>query len=154
MKKSCSTSVPIQANTFARMNTFFAVELLSASSQSQTTHVGILYRISFLHTSIMPFTKKLFSSRSFFNERMLFFSIPCNNHWLFHVNDWTSLPTSRSNYHMSTLRYDEPQQIFLYFCNWSFKYSNYENEEFLNVLNRIASMYGLLRYWRTYKFSS
>ena len=120
---------------------------------SKTTHVGILYRISFLPASIMPFTKKLFSSRSFFNERMLFFSMPCNNHWLFHVNDWTSLPTSRSNYHMSTLRYDEPQQIFLYFCNWSFKYSNYENEEFLNVLNRIASMYGLLRYWRTYKFS-
>ena len=94
------------------------------------------------------YKKKLFSSRSFFNERMLFFSIPCNNHWLFHVNDWTSLPTSRSNYHMSTLRYDEPQQIFLYFCNRSFKYSNYENEEFLNVLNRKASMYGLLRYWR------
>ena len=116
---------------------------------SKTTHVGILYRISFLQTSIMPFTKNLFSSRSFFNERMLFFSIPCYNHWLFHVNDWTSLPTSRSNYHMSTLRYDEPQQIFLYFCNRSFKYSNYENEEFLNVLNRIASMYGLLRYWRT-----
>ena len=96
------------------------------------------------------YKKKLFSSRSFFNERMLFFSMPCNNHWLFHVNDWTSLPTSRSNYHMSTLRYDEPQQIFLYFCNWSFKYSNYENEEFLNVLNRIASMYELLRYWRNY----
>ena len=148
MKKSCSTSTDIQANTFARMNTFFAVELLSASSQSKTTHVGILCRISFLHTSVMPFTKKLFSSRSFFNERMLFFSIPCNNHWLFHVNDWTSLPTSRSNYHMSTLRYDEPQQIFLYFCNRSFKYSNYENEEFLNVLNRKASMYGLLKYWR------
>ena len=148
MKKSCSTSVYSDKHLCTHEYVLF-FKLLSASSQSKTTHVGILYRISFLQTSIMPLTKKyLFSSRSFFNERMLFFSIPCYNHWLFHVNDWTSLPTSRSNYHMSTLRYDEPQQIFLYFCNWSFKYSNYENEEFLNVLNRIASMYGILRYWR------
>ena len=58
------------------------------------------------------FSKPIMLYKTFkklFDERMLFF---CYN-LTASVNDWTSLPTSRSNYHMSTLRYEQQISIFV-----------------------------------------
>ena len=132
-KKSYSTSIYRQTPLHAWIRS--SVSCCPRPSQKPPT----LVFFTEYHFSEPIMSYKTFKKLFWWTHVILLLQPDCFSQWL---NLPSHVEKQLSHKHIKVWAAD------LYFCNWSFKYSNYENEEFSNVLNRIAAMYEILKYWR------